>query len=217
MSVGVDGRWGCFGNSYPECRTQQRERSTIEESRKRVLRLRFKFGVIGGNDSGVGVFVSIMNGLISRRRRLHNPEIDVTTDDGRSDCCRNSGPSSRRSTRVARGLWPRSFVNSSSGSMITGWTPTRPSERASREGEGLRQWMRRAAAAVAAIAFEGRSDSLRSSSVTPRGGMSRKLVTHDSPMCLGHAHCWTGLMKYFEALIADILCDFFICSTWWVR
>ena len=80
MSVGVDGRWGCFGNSYPECRTQQRERSTIEESRKRVLRLRFKFGVIGGNDSGVGVFVSIMNGLISRR--LHNPEIDVTTDDG---------------------------------------------------------------------------------------------------------------------------------------
>ena len=101
--------------------------------------------------------------------------------------------------------------------MITGWTPTRPSERASREGEGLRQWMRRAAAAVAAIAFEGRSDSLRSSSVTPRGGMSRKLVTHDSPMCLGHAHCWTGLMKYSEALIADILCDFFICSTWWVR
>ena len=123
MSVGVERRrWGCFWNSYPECRscrTQQRERSTIEESRKRVLRLRFKFVVIVGNDSG-GVFVSIMNGLISRRRRLHNPEIDVTTDDGRSDCCRNSGPS----TRVARGPpRRRSFVNSSSGSMITGWTP----------------------------------------------------------------------------------------------
>ena len=90
MSVGVERRrWGCFGNSYPEsrsCRTQQRERSTIEESRKRVLRLRFKFVVIVGNDSG-GVFVSIMNGLISRRRRLYNPEIDVTTDD----CRRNSG------------------------------------------------------------------------------------------------------------------------------
>ena len=99
------------------------ERSTIEESRKRVLRLRFKFGVIVGigNDSGVGVFVSIMNGLISRR--LHDPEIDVTTDDGATVA--------ETAAVVPLGLWVRSFVNSSSGSMITGWTPTtdHPSER----------------------------------------------------------------------------------------
>ena len=103
-----------------------------------------------------------LNGLISRR--LHNPEIDVTD---------RLLAFLVVSWSASAAAWRRSFVNSSSGSMITGWTPL--SGQTDRPTGGLRQWMRRAtttattehaprSAAVAAIAFEGRFvDRTRSS------------------------------------------------------
>ena len=89
---------------------------------------RFPFGV-------GGVFVLIMNGLISRRRRLHNPEID-RCHHHRSTVApwqqeRALWSLSCRSRSVGRSAWRRSFVNSSSGSMITGWTDGLHSGRAS--------------------------------------------------------------------------------------
>ena len=66
-----------------------------------------------------------MNGLISLHRRLRNPEIDVTDGRATVGVTAISRPAFLV-VSVSWSAWRRSFVNSSSGSMITGWTTPLP-------------------------------------------------------------------------------------------